>query len=430
MNRRNFLRKSTASIAAFTILPRNVLGGVNYVPPSDQINLGIIGCGAQGRGTLGPEFARRANVIAAADCDTTRLQAMQTVIDRTTEKAKGQVYKGFKQYGEYREILARPDIDAVIIATPDHWHAVMTIEACRAGKDVYVEKPMSHSIVEGRAMVRAVEKYNRVLQVGNMQRSWTNFRHAVELVRNNYIGRIKEVKVCVGSPPKPYDLPEMPVPKHVKWENWIGPGPWNPYNTVLLPPVEKGGFPDWRNYKEYGGGMVTDWGAHMFDIAQWGLDMDTSGPVEFNPPDGKEFKVLTMRYANGVILTHEREAIREREGNSVRFLGSRGVIDISRSFLDTLPGALKDQVIGENENRVYRSDDHYGDFLNAMQTRKQPLSNVEMGHRTTSLCMIVNLCYELNRKLVWDPVREEFQNDFPANQRRENITRPPYSLTL
>ena len=428
MNRRNFLKTGTASFAAFTILPRNVFGGVNYTPPSDQINLGIIGCGAQGRWTLGPEFAKRANVIAASDCDSIRLQAMQELIDAATAKAKGQAYKGFKQYGEYRDILARTDIDGVIIATPDHWHAVMTIEACRAGKDVYVEKPMSHSIVEGRAMVKAVEKYNRVLQVGNMQRSWRNFRHAVELVRNEYIGKIKEIKVSVGPPPIPYDLPEQPVPKHVKWDKWIGPGPFNPFNEELLPPIEKRVFPNWRNYKEYGGGMITDWGAHMFDIAQWGMDMDESGPVEYIPADGKEFKVLTMRYANGVTMTHEK--VRDADGNSVRFIGTNGVIDISRSFLDTIPAKLQTQEIGENEKRVYRSDNHYDDFLNSMKTRKQPLSNVEMGHRTTSLCMIVNLCYEFNRKLTWDPVKEEFPNDFIANQRRANITRAPYSLAL
>ncbi len=428
MDRRNFLKKGTVSLAAFTILPRSVLGGANFVPPSDQINLGLIGCGAQGRGTLGPEFAKRANIIAVADCDTTRLQAMQTVIERVTEKERGQAFKGLKLYSEYRMILNRSDIDAVIICTPDHWHAVQTIEACRAGKDVYVEKPMSHSIDEGRAMVQAVEKYNRVLQVGNMQRSWRNFRHAVELVRNNKIGRIKEIKVSVGPPPKPYDLPDMPVPKHVKWENWIGPGPWNAYNDTLLPPVEKGGFPDWRNYKEYGGGMITDWGAHMFDIAQWALDMDGSGPVEFIPPDGKEFKALTMRYANGVTMTHEK--IWDSEGNGVRFIGTNGIIDISRSFLNTIPANLQSLEIAENEIRVYRNDDHYADFLHSMKTRKQPLSTVEMGHRTTSLCMIVNLCYEFNRKLTWDPSREEFQNDYVANLRRANITRQPYSITV
>jgi predicted dehydrogenase len=428
MNRRNFLKKGTMSLAAFTILPRHVLGGANYLAPSDQVNLGLIGCGAQGRWVLGPQFARRANLIAAADCDSVRLHDLTQIVDTATEKEKGAAYKGFRMYGDYREILARTDIDGVIIATPDHWHAVQTIEACRAGKDVFCEKPMSHSIVEGQAMVQAVEKYNRVLQVGNMQRSWRNFRHAVELVRNGYIGRIREVKVSVGPPPKPYDLPAQPTPKHVNWENWIGPGPMNPFNEELLPPIERRVYPNWRNYKEYGGGMITDWGTHMFDIAQWALDMDESGPVEFIPADGREFKVMTMKYANGIIMTHER--IRSSDGNSVRFIGTDGVIDISRSFLDTIPAKLQDQVIGENEKQVYRSDDHYADFLNSMKTRKQPLSNVVMGHRSTSLCMIINLCYEFNRKLTWDPEKEEFVNDFVANQRRANITRAPYSLTV
>ena len=428
MNRRNFLKKSTLSAAAFTILPRNVLGGVNFLAPSDQIHLGIIGCGSQGRWTLAPEFARRANLVAAADCDSIRLQAMQEIVEGETTKAKGKAYKGFKQYAEYEELFARKDIDGVIIATPDHWHAVQTIEACRAGKDVYVEKPMSHSIEEGRAMANAVEKYNRILQVGNMQRSWRNFRHACELVRNGYIGDVKEIKVSIGPPPIPYDLQGQTVPKHVNWEKWIGPGPMNPYNEELLPPIEKRVFPNWRNYKEYGGGMITDWGAHMFDIAQWAMDMDNSGPVEYIPADGKDYKVLTMHYANGVVMTHER--FREDEGNAVRFVGTKGIIDISRSFLDTIPARLQNHEIGENEIRLYRSNDHYTDFLNAMKTRKQPLSTVEIGHRTTSLCMIVNLCYELNRKLVWNPEKEEFVNDSEANKLRSNVIRAPYSLAL
>ncbi|MDR1200080.1 MAG: Gfo/Idh/MocA family oxidoreductase [Tannerellaceae bacterium] len=427
MNRRHFLKNGTLAAAAFTILPRNVLGGT-HLAPSDQITLGIIGCGAQGRWTLAPEFARRANLVAAADCDSIRLQAMQEIVEGETTKAKGQAYKGFKQYADYRELLNRKDIDGVIIATPDYWHAVMTIEACRAGKDVYVEKPMAHSIEEGRAMANAVAKYNRVLQVGNMQRSWRNFRHACELVRNGYIGKIKEIKVAVGPPPVPYDLPEQPVPKHINWERWIGPGPMNPYNEELLPSIEKRVYPNWRNYKEYGGGMITDWGAHMFDIAQWAMGMDDSGPVEFIPADGKDYKVLTMYYADGTKMTHE--PFRKDEGNAVRFIGDNGVIDISRSFLDTIPAKLQNHEIGENEIRLYRSNDHYADFLNSMKTRKQPLSTVEVGHRTASLCMIVNLCYELNRKLAWNPQKEEFLNDDEANKRRSNPIRAPYSLTV
>lgn len=429
MKRRDFLRSGAIALAGFTILPRHVLGGTNFVAPSDQINLGIIGCGAQGRWTLAPEFARRANLIAASDCESRQLQAMQQIIDTETAKVKGQAYKGFKQYADYHELLARPDIDGVIIATPDHWHAVMTIEACRAGKDVYVEKPMSHSIEEGRAMANAVKKYNRVLQVGNMQRSWRNFRHACELVRNGYIGDIREINVSIGPPPIKYDLQAQPVPKTLNWEMWIGPAEMNPYNEELAPPMERKTFPNWRNYKEYGGGMVCDWGAHMFDIAQWAIGMDDSGPVEFIPADPAELRPLTMRYANGITMTHEK-TIRKDDGNAVRFIGSNGVIDISRSFLDTIPAKLQDVKIGDNEIHLYKSDDHYADFLNSMKTRQQPLSTVEIGHRTASLCHIANLCYEFDRKLIWNPEKEEFFFDNEANRRRGNPVRKPYSLEV
>lgn len=428
MKRRNFIRSGALALAGFTILPRHILGGTNFVAPSDQINLGIIGCGAQGRWTLAPEFARRANLIAASDCESRQLNAMQAIVEKETEKAKGQAYKGFKLYADYHELLNRSDIDGVIIATPDHWHAVQTIEACRAGKDVYVEKPMSHSIEEGRAMADAVKKYNRVLQVGNMQRSWRNFRHACELVRNGYIGEIKEVKVSIGPPPVKYDLPAQPVPKTLDWEMWIGPAPMNVYNEELAPPMERNMFPNWRNYREYGGGMICDWGAHMFDIAQWALGMDDSGPIEFTLPEEGELKPLSMRYANGTVMTHE--PFRKADGNAVRFIGSDGVIDISRSFLDTIPAKLQDEVIGDDKIKLYKSDDHYNDFLTAMKTRKQPLSTVEIGHRTASLCHIVNLCYEFDRKLVWNPEKEEFFFDDEANRRRGNPIREPYSLKV
>jgi len=430
MNRRLFLRNGALSFAALTILPRNVLGGTHFVAPSDQINLGLIGCGAQGRG-LGPSFASKpgCNVIALADCESLRLPFTQERIERATEKAKGQAFKGIKLYADYKELLANTDIDGVIIATPDFWHAMMTLDACRAGKDVYVEKPMTHSIEEGRVMANAVKKYERVLQVGNMQRSYRNFRHACELVRNGYIGEIKEIKVSVGPPPVKYNLPAQPVPKTLNWERWIGPAKMNPYNEELIFPLDRGGFPNWRDYKEYGGGMVCDWGAHMFDIAQWAMGMDDSGPVEFLPPNPDERKPLTMRYANGTIMTHE--PFRKADGNAVRFIGTDGVIDISRSFLDAIPAKLQDIEIGDDKIKLYKSDDHLADFLGAMKSRKQPLSTVEVGHRTASLCHLVNICYELNRPLKWDPAREEFLFfDMEANNLRKTPYREGFSLKV
>ena len=430
MNRRSFLRSGALSMAAFTILPRNVLGGANFVAPSDQINLGLIGCGAQGRG-LGPSFARKAdvNVIAAADCESLRLPFTQGLIERATETAKGQAFKGFKTYADYREMLANKDIDGIIVASPDHWHAIQTIDSCRAGKDVYCEKPLSHSLREGRAMANAVKKYDRILQTGNMQRSYRNFRHACELVRNGYIGEIKEVKVSVGPPPKKYDLPGQPVPKTLNWDKWIGPAPMNPYNEELIFPLERRGFPNWRDYKEYGGGMVADWGAHMFDIAQWALGMDDSGPIEFIPADPKELRPLTMRYASGTTMTHE-SSIRRADGNAVRFIGADGVIDVSRSFLDTIPAKLQDHEIGKDEIKLYHSDNHLDDFLNSMKTRKQPLSTVEIGHRTASVCQLVNICYELNRTLKWNPEKEEFFFDREATRMLDNPRREGYSIEV
>lgn len=429
MSRRNFVKTTVLSMAGFTIIPRHVMGGPQFTPPSDQINLGIIGCGAQSRWTLAPEFAKRANIIAACDCESRQLEEMENIIQKINTETKGQANKGFKKYKHYRDLLKRKDIDGVIIGTPDHWHAVMTIEACRAGKDVYVEKPMAHSIEEGRAMVNAVEKYNRVLQVGNMQRSWRNFRQACELVRNGYIGDIKEILVSVGPPPKKFDLKEQPVPKTLDWDLWVGPAEMRPYNEELAPPMERKVFPNWRNYAEYGGGMVCDWGTHMFDIAQWAMDMDKSGPVQFIPADGKEFKHTTLIYDNGVIMRHV-PSFRTDDGNGVRFIGTNGVIDISRSFLDTIPAKLADMKIGDDKIKLYRSDDHYSDFLQAMKSRKQPISNVEMGHRSVSLCHILNICYDLNRKLQWNPATESFVNDDEANKRRSIICRKPYSLEI
>ncbi|MDR3094453.1 MAG: Gfo/Idh/MocA family oxidoreductase [Bacteroidales bacterium] len=431
MNRRFFLRNSAFAAAAFTVVPRNVLGGTGFTAPSDQINLGVIGCGAQAGG-LANAFASKANVnvVAAADVESLRPKKIQATVEKATEKAKGKAFKGFQLYGNYKEILARKDIDGVIIATPDHWHAIQTIDACRAGKDVYVEKPMSHSIQEGRLMADAVKKYNRVLQVGNMQRSWRNFRHACELVRNGYIGEIRQVQVTVGPPPVKYNLPEQPLPKTLDWENWIGPAPMNVFNDELIF-MNRGGYPNWRNYKEYGGGMVCDWGAHMFDIAQWALGMDDSGPIEFIPVDKERMTPLTMRYANGTTMTHElAQPIRKSDGNSVRFIGTDGVIDISRSFLDTIPCKLQDIEIGEDKIKLYRNEDHYSDFINAIKTRKQPISTVEIGHRTASLCHIVNLCYELNRPLRWNPEKEVFFVDDEANRRLSDPIRAPFKMEV
>lgn len=423
LNRRKFVADSCKAALAFTIIPRFVLGR-GYLAPSDKINLGFIGTGKQARGLIN-SFAPKAQAVAAADVDAQKLALFKANTEKMYATAKQQThFNTLDTYGDFKQLLARKDIDAVVIATPDHWHAVHTIMAANAGKHVYCEKPLAHSIEEGRAMVNAVQRNKIVLQTGSMQRSWKNFRHAVELVQNGYVGDIKEVQVNVGKPAIADDLPGVPVPAALDWDNWVGPAPFKPFNPELAPPVEKDIFPNWRNYKEYGGGILSDWGAHMFDIAQWGLDMDRSGPVQFFPPDGKDHQYLTMVYANGVVMKHQDFG----RNFGVRFIGSKGTLDISRDYLDSNPASIVATDIPQSGKHVYYSDDHYQDWLDGIKNNKQPICDVETGHRTASVCSLANITYWLNRPLQWDPEKEQFKNDAEANQLVKANIRAPWKI--
>jgi predicted dehydrogenase len=308
--------------------------------------------------------------------------------------------------------LENPEVDAVIIATPDHWHAQVAVDAAKAGKDIYCEKPMALTVAEGRAMVNATRKYWRVFQTGNMQRSWRDFRHAVELVRNGYIGEIKEINIHVGPPVVQCNLPSEPVPDYLNWDMWVGPSMYREFNAELSPPVERDIYPNWRNYRNFGGGMITDWGAHMFDIAQWAMDMDESGPVAYHPPAERATHGLQMRYANGVVVTHKDWG----EHNAVQFIGSDGKIEVSRSFLRTFPDkSLAKADLKATDQRVYFSDNHYQDWVQAVRNRTKPVSDVETGHRTAAMCNIANIAYELQRPLQYDPKAEKFINDPSAD---------------
>ena len=306
LNRRQFLKlTSTASIAAPLLIP-SVWAAPGQKSPNERITLGFIGTGTQGRGLLN-NFLNQPDtqVVAVCDVDTTRREHHQKIADEFYSIKQDKEYKGCAQYKEFEELLARKDIDAVVIATPDHWHAFIAVAACKAGKDIYCEKPLSLTIHEARAMVKAVRKHDRVFQTGSMQRSMSEFRKACELVRNGRIGQVKQVIVDVGPPSKPCDLPEEPIEPGLNWDRWLGPAALRPYNSVLSPRGVHKHFPDWRNYREYSGGMMTDWGAHHFDIAQWGLGMDDSGPVEIIPPeDPKATKGLRYLYANGIEVLH------------------------------------------------------------------------------------------------------------------------------
>ena len=423
--RREFIKKSAIAVASFTIVPRFVLGGKGYLAPSDRINLGFIGTGKQGRGLL-HSFADKAQVIAGADADEKKLALFQSLAEKSYAASTGKnEYKGFKGYTDFRKLLQRKDIDAVVIATPDHWHAVHTVMAANAGKHVYCEKPMAHSIEEGRAMVNVMKKNKLVFQTGSMQRSWKNFRQACALVRNGYIGNIKEVLVNVGDAAIPCTLAGEPKPAYLDWDAWVGPGPLRSYNAVLSPPVEQDIYPNWRLYKEYGGGAVSDWGAHMFDIAQWGLGMDDSGPVKFLPPEGNAVKGLIMEYANGVQMKHADFG----RDYGVRFIGDKGKIDISRDYLDSDPVNIASAVIKPGDIQLYNSPDHYYDWLNCIKTGKQPVCDAETGHRTSSVCCLANIAYWLRKPLNWDPVKEKFTNSDEGNQLVRAHIRAPWKLS-
>ena len=390
--------------------------------PGNRITLGFIGLGVQGRGLMGGFLGRdTTQVVAICDVDTNRREdgrkRVEAHYQNQTDRGS---FKGCLMFEDFRELVARPEIDAVVIATPDHWHALTSIAAANAGKDIYCEKPLAKSVHETRAMVNAVRRHKRVFQVGSMQRSMREFRVACELVRNGVLGKIDHVDVAVGGPAVPCDLPEEAAEPGLNWDFWLGPAPQRPYNSVLSPRGVHNNYPNWRHYREYGGGGVTDFGAHQFDIAQWGLAMDESGPCEFVPPLNWETAQngVRMRYANGVGLVHSPGK------NDVTFFGEHGVVQVDRGRIEVTIGGrtikrddlgLRDQLdrvekefLANAKVRLYRSDDHLNDWLGAIRSRKKPVCDVETGARTATVCNLVNLAYYHGQPMKWDPAREKF----------------------
>jgi len=425
-SRRKFI-KTSSKIAAFTLVPRFVLGGPGYSTPSDQVTIGFIGTGKQSRG-LSQGFLQLEGVriIANADVDQQKREAYAKYVnDHYAEKTENSGYKGMDSYGDYKKLINRKDIDAVIVATPDHWHALICIDAMKAGKDIYCEKPMAHTVYEGRKMVEAARQYDRVFQTGSMQRSWKDFRRACELVRNGLIGDVKTVRVNVGDPAISCDLPAEEQPAYLDWNGWLGPAQMRPYNSILSPPITFDGWPNWRKYWEYGGGGVTDWGAHMFDIAQWGLGMDDSGPVSLIPPaTGGAIRGLKYEYANGVEMIHEDFG----RGYAVEFIGTNGTIRVSREFLEAEPANILMADIPSDGIQLYRSDNHYRNWIDCIHSREKPVCDVEIGQRTATVCNIGNIAYKLNKPLKWDPDEEKFINDSEANQWLTKTYRKPYKV--
>ncbi len=431
LDRREFLKRTaTASVVAFGlpyIVPASAYGSGGRTPPSERITLGFIGMGKMMGGHLGNFLNRpQVQVLAVCDVESIRLDMQQKRANEFYARREGkESYDGCAAYKDFRELVARDDIDAVVIATPDHWHALTAIAAMKAGKDVYCEKPLTLTINEGKAMVKAARAYGRVFQTGSQQRSSGEFHTACELVRNGRIGKVHTVHVNVGGPSQECYLPAQPVPEGLDWNFWLGPAPWRPYHEDIAPSVKFRGWPNFRAYRDYSGGGMTDWGAHHFDIAQWGLGMDGSGPVEINPPDGKTYKRLTYKYGNGVVMTHGGATGRA----GVEFIGPGGRVMVNRGYIKTDPPELLNEPIHPDESKLYYSRNHQGDWLNALRTRTKPICDVAIGHRSAAICHLGNIAYWIKRPLKWDPVKERFIGDDEANRMLQRPMRSPWELS-
>ena len=422
LSRRDFLNRTAALAAAPAVIAATAMGRDGRPAPSERIVMGCIGSGDRGqvniRALIG---APEVQFVAVCDVDATVRQKAKTLVDQHYGN------DDCKAYNDFRELLDRGDITAVDVSTPDHWHAIPTIEACRRGIDVHVEKPLSLTIRQGRAMVEAARRYGCVVQTGSEARASRNCRFACELVRNGRIGQVKEIYVAgVGGPSIADILPAEPVPPQLDWGLWLGPAPWRPYNKRYHP------F-QWRAFRDFSGGGLTDWGAHHFDLVQWALGMDDSGPVEIHPPDGKDHPLLTYTYANGVRMYHVlgREPPVEMLGR-ITMIGTEGRIGFWYGGLEkTDPPSLAKDTIGPNEIHLYEcppGGHERGDFLTAIRTRNRPGADVEIGHRSATVCHLGGIAYRLRRPLRWDPVREEFLGDDEANRLCDRAMREPWRL--
>ncbi len=418
-SRRVFLK---AAAVAPLVLPSSVWSATTQ--PNDRIRMGFIGMGRQGRGVLLTPFLYRAQIVAVSDVDTNRREDARQRVDEFYTNNPQHGKPGCTAYNNYEDMLARDDIDAVCIATVDHWHAIQTLDALRAGKDVYCEKPLTHSISEAVEVMKAVDRYGRVLQTGSQQRSSREFRVACELARNGAIGKIERFECSFGPPGRPCDLPEEEMEPGLDWNLWIGPAQMRPYNTELSPRGVHNNYPEWRRYKEFGGGRVTDWGAHHLDIAQWAMGTDDSGPVEILPPDDQNAQHgAKLIYADGIEVLH-------RPGNGVVIYGQEGHIEVNRGqfsfsrggetiarFMQredggTLRHALdkaERDYLQDPEVRLYRaSDGHLSDFVDSVMSRKKPITHEIIGARTAICCHLMNLAYYHRQPIKWDPARCEF----------------------
>jgi len=458
MKRREFLKKSIVTSVGVFGMPAIISSSVfAKYRPNDKINIAQIGCGRIALQHDLPETIRHydlCRVVAVADVDIDRARNGKRWVQNRYPKKNGKDdHVDVKEYQDYREMLANKSIDAVIVSTPDHWHAQPAVEAALAGKDIYVQKPASLTIAEGRQMSDAVHRTGSILQMGSQQRSqnpWPQFKFVCELVRNGKIGKIKHIQVGLGTDPGCGEEREMAVPKNLDYDMWLGSTPNVYYTEKRVHPKKGYGRPGWLRCEQFGSGMITGWGAHHIDIAHWGMGAEYTGPVEIEGtakfPESGLWDVhgdfdIHAKYANGVTMN-----ISSKFKNGVRFEGEDGWLFVSRGKVKVNAGGsviydpnnsalrvsdpkiLKSE-IGPNGVVLYKSPEQHQNWLECIKSRKLPAAPAEVAHRSCSACLLGHIAMKLPRKLYWNPNTERFVGDGEANKMLSRSQRAGYGTT-
>ncbi len=427
-SRRSFLGRSAASAAATIAIPTflpDLCRADGRAMPNDRLTIGVIGCGKMAKDNHIPILLRQTDtqIVAVCEVDQTRLDKSEERINKHYSKANRK-FKGVDAYKDFRKIIERDDIDAVLIATPENWHCIQLVEACKSGKDVFCEKPLTLSIAESKLCIDATRKYKRIVQTGSQQRSnvFGKFREAAEIIRNGWLGKIHKVTVGVGDPPIDCDLGTEKMEPGLDWDLWLGPAPKRGYHSILSPRGVHNHFPQWRRYREYAGGGHADMGAHHYDIANWALGLDESGPVKIVPPnDPKSKRGVKFVYENGLEIIHGGP------GGCV-FHGEKGKLRIDRGHLSSDPAEIaKLRPSRKDHIRLAVSKGHHRDWLDCIKSRKAPVAEVEKGARTAAQIHLGNLAYQFRREFQWDPHKWTFKSE-KDNELLDRERRDPWQL--
>jgi hypothetical protein len=473
INRREFLNRAAAISTTFTIpwiVPSSALGANSNAPPSERITVGLIGIGCMGSGHLNRLIGdNEVQVLAVCDVDSVRREdGKRRVEERYAAARANGTYQGCSAYNDYRELLARDDIDAVVVVTPDHWHTPIAIDAVKAGKDVYCEKPISITVRQGRRLAETVSRYNRIFQTGTQYRSIPTIRQVCNFVRSGGLGKVKHVFTLwsrlggsFGAPRfKPYlhlidiehtgksftpldiTLPAEPVPEGLDWNLWVGPALWHPYNPCYHLDPSPGVVP-WCFCEDFGAASVTWHHSHSADVIQYALGMEESGPVEFIHPSSGEYPTLTCRYANGTLLHLVEDwgvvkTVYKAVPETARLAGNFGGVFVGeRGWVTSMttggPVEGNPETIFEEMKLKTRQvnpgdNNHHANWFDCIRTRRRPSCDAELGHRSASLGHLTIITYKLQRSLKWDPIKEQFQDDEAANRLLFRAMRSPWRI--